>query len=142
MRLARTHDEFVAYVERNQAASSTEGFVICRFGDDAMVGVINLSQIFYGPLKSAYLGYALFAGFTGQGYATDAIRLIVRFAFSHLKLHRIEANIQPDNAASIRVVERLGFSKEGFSAKYLKINGRWRDHERWALITENWDRKL
>ena len=117
------------------------GFVICEIGGP-IVGVINLSQIFHGPLKSAYLGYGLFADFTGRGYATDAVRLMVRYAFNELKLHRIEANIQPNNTASIKLVARLGFSKEGFSPKYLKISGQWRDHERWALIKENWNKHL
>lgn len=141
MRLARNHKEFEAFVARTRS-SSTEGSLICRNCDDVIVGVISLSQIFYGPLKSAYLGYSLFKGFTGCGYATEAVRLIVRFSFKDLKLHRVEANIQPDNLASIALVKRLGFSREGFSPKYLKIGGRWRDHERWALIKENWKKKL
>ena len=139
--MARSHDEFAAFIERTHS-SSTAGFVLSRIDDDKIVGVISLSQIFYGPLKSAYLGYGLFADFTGRGYATDAVRLIVRYAFNELKLHRIEANIQPNNTASIKLVARLGFSKEGFSPKYLKIGGQWRDHERWALIKENWNKKL
>ena len=69
---------------------------------------------------------------------SEAIRLILRYAFKQLKLHRIEANIQPHNSASIAVVRKYGFTKEGFSPKYLKISGRWRDHERWAIIKENW----
>ena len=141
MRLARTHDDFVRYLDR-QDSEATKGFVICRIGRGPIVGVANLSQIFYGPLKSAYLGYGLFADFTGRGYATDAVRLMIRYAFTKLKLHRIEANIQPENMASIKLVARLGFSKEGFSPKYLKIGGQWRDHERWALIRENWNTKL
>jgi [ribosomal protein S5]-alanine N-acetyltransferase len=141
MRLALTHDEYIRYVDR-QNSEVTKGFFICGNSGESIVGVINLSQIFHGPLKSAYLGYGLFADFTGCGYATDAVRLMARYAFDELKLHRIEANIQPENTPSIRLVERLGFAKEGFSPKYLKINGRWRDHERWALIRENWNKKL
>lgn len=69
---------------------------------------------------------------------TEAIGLVVRYAFKDLKLHRVEANIQPDNTPSINVVKRAGFTKEGYSKKYLKVGGRWRDHERWAMIREDW----
>ena len=69
---------------------------------------------------------------------TEAINLVVKYAFKELKLHRIEANIQPHNLASIAVVKKNGFTKEGFSRKYLKIDGEWRDHERWAIIYEDW----
>lgn len=113
-------------------------FVICRADDDAIVGLINLSQIFRKSFQNAYLGYQLFAGYTGRGYMTEAVELILRYAFSELGLHRVEANVQPTNAASIRVLRRSGFTKEGFSRRYLKIGGRWRDHERWAIIKEDW----
>jgi ribosomal-protein-alanine N-acetyltransferase len=102
--------------------------------------MINLSQIFYGPFCNAYLGYGLGVGFTGQGLMTKAVGLILKYAFVDLKLHRVEANVQPDNLASIAVLKRNGFRREGYSEKYLKIGGRWRDHERWAIIRENWNR--
>lgn len=117
---------------------SNEYFLICRIEDAAIVGSVNLSQIFRKAFQNAYLGYLLFAGFTGNGYMTEAVDQILRFAFRTQKLHRIEANVQPQNAASIAVLKRNGFRKEGFSARYLKIGGRWRDHERWAIIAENW----
>jgi ribosomal-protein-alanine N-acetyltransferase len=66
------------------------------------------------------------------------VRLAVDHAFHHLGLHRLEANIQPDNQASIHLVKKLGFRKEGFSPRYLRINGDWRDHERWAITVEDW----
>jgi ribosomal-protein-alanine N-acetyltransferase len=72
---------------------------------------------------------------------TDALKLMLRHAFGKLKLHRLEANIQPGNAASIALVRRAGFVREGFSRKYLKIGGKWRDHERWAIIAEDWQAK-
>ncbi len=74
-----------------------------------------------------------------QGYMTEALRLALRYAFDLLKLHRLEANIQPGNVASIALVKRAGFNREGYSRRYLKVCGRWRDHERWAIIAE--DRK-
>ena len=68
----------------------------------------------------------------------EGVCLAIVYAFNDLNLHRLEANIQPENQASINLVQRLGFEKEGFSPQYLKINGEWRDHERWALTAENW----
>jgi ribosomal-protein-alanine N-acetyltransferase len=103
--------------------------------------MINLSQIFRGGFQNAYLGYGLGVNFTGRGFMTEAIALVLRFAFKDLKLHRIEANVQPENLSSIAVLKRNGFTKEGFSRRYLKIGGKWRDHERWAIIAEDWKTK-
>ena len=121
------------------AKESNEYFVICLVCDDNIVGTINLSQIFRKAFQNAYLGYALGAGFTGNGYMTEAVELALNFAFDDLKLHRVEANVQPSNKPSIAVLQRCGFSKEGFSRRYLKIGGRWRDHERWAIIRDDWE---
>lgn len=130
----KTYIEFVAKNERPE----NETFLICRKPEGAIAGALNLSQIFRGGFQNAYLGYYLAEKFTGQGLMTEAIGLVLRYAFTDLKLHRIEANIQPHNLASIAVVKKNGFSKEGFSPGYLKIGGRWCDHERWAIIKENW----
>lgn len=132
--------EFENYVARNDEDAS-EFFVICRNEDEKIVGTINLSQIFRKVFQNAYLGYYLGVNYTRKGFMTEAINLTLKFAFGDLKLHRIEANIQPHNSASIEVVKRCGFSLEGFSPKYLKIGGKWRDHERWAIIKENWKSK-
>ena len=112
--------EFENYVARNDEDAS-EFFVICRNEDEKIVGTINLSQIFRRGFQNAYLGYLLGVKYTGNGFMTEAINLILKFAFKDLKLHRIEANIQPHNSASIKVAKRCGFSLEGFSPKYLKI---------------------
>jgi ribosomal-protein-alanine N-acetyltransferase len=74
--------------------------------------------------------------FAGTGLMTEALRAAVGYAFNELGLHRLEANIQPGNTASIALVRRLGFRQEGFSPRYLRINGEWRDHERWALLSD------
>jgi [ribosomal protein S5]-alanine N-acetyltransferase len=133
--LPATRTEFSAYLRR--ARRPTErAFVVCRREDRAIVGVINVSQIFYGSFRSAYLGYYAGAPFMGQGYMREGLALVLRHAFGTLGLHRLEANIQPGNRASIRVVKRAGFRREGFSPGYLKILGRWRDHERWAITAE------
>ena len=72
---------------------------------------------------------------------SEAVALVLKHAFVNLKLHRVEANVQPHNTPSINVLKRCGFAREGFSPKYLKISGRWRDHERWAIIKEDWNKK-
>lgn len=133
-------ETFDDYVQRNESEAN-EFFLICRNEDSAIVGAINLSQIFRRAFQNAYLGYYIAGKFAGNGYMSEAIALILRYAFKDLKLHRIEANIQPHNLASIAVVRKNGFTKEGFSPKYLKIGGRWRDHERWAIINEDWREK-
>ncbi len=135
--MAKTQKDFKAFLERS-VKEENECFLICRAQDEAIVGMINLSQIFRGVFQNAYLGYGLGVKFTGQGLMTEAVELILRFAFKDLKLHRIEANVQPNNTSSIAVLRKTGFTKEGFSRKYLKVGGRWRDHERWAIIAEDW----
>ena len=137
---AKTLEDFNKYVERNDDEAN-ECFVICRREDEKIVGAINLTQIFRKGFQNAYLGYSLGVKYTGKGFMTEAVDLILKFAFKDLKLHRIEANIQPHNFSSIEVVKRCGFINEGFSPKYLKIGGRWRDHERWAIIRENWKKR-
>ena len=102
------------------------------------MGAIELSQIVGGRFRSAYLGYHIGAPFARQGYMRDALAAALTLAFGRYRLHRVEANIQPRNLASIRLVRRLGFRREGYSRRYLKIGGRWRDHERWALLVEDW----
>jgi ribosomal-protein-alanine N-acetyltransferase len=128
---------FTAFLKRSREAD-TACFLICRIEDGAIIGSINLSQIFLGGFRNAYLGYYVGAQYSGQGYMTEAFQLTLRYAFEHLKLHRLEANIQPANIASIALVKRAGFTREGYSRRYLKICGRWRDHERWAIIAEDW----
>jgi [ribosomal protein S5]-alanine N-acetyltransferase len=116
-------------------------FLICHKQNGAIIGAINLSQIVRGLFQSAYLGYYIGAPFAGQGYMGEAIEILLRYAFRGLKLHRIEANVQPHNIASIALLKRAGFTKEGYSRRYLKICGRWHDHERWAIIAEDWRAK-
>lgn len=134
---ATTPEQYAALLERCRGETNV-CFFVCRKEDGAIVGSINLSQIFRGGFQNAYLGYQIGAGFARQGYMTEALALMLRHAFVDLKLHRLEANIQPGNLASIALVKRAGFVKEGYSRRYLKICGRWRDHERWAILAEDW----
>ena len=114
------------------------GFAICRVSDGAPIGSVEISRIARGNFQSAYLGYRIAASERRQGYMTEALQLALRHAFRALGLHRVEANIEPGNEASIALVRRAGFTREGFSRRYLKHGGRWRDHERWALLREDW----
>jgi [ribosomal protein S5]-alanine N-acetyltransferase len=127
---------FAAYLRRSRRPTE-RAFLVCRRDDGAITGVINVSQISLGGFRSAYLGYYAGSRFMGKGYMSEGLRLVLRHAFSELGLHRLEANIQPANRASIRLVRRLGFRREGFSPRYLKVFGRWRDHVRWAVTVED-----
>lgn len=130
-----------AQVRRYVARSRTPTFVallIRRNVDDAVLGSLELSQIIRGAFQSAYLGYHIGAPFARHGYMREALRLVLHYAFRQLRLHRLEANIQPGNEASLALVEGLGFRLEGYSPRYLKLGGRWRDHQRWAILAEDW----
>jgi ribosomal-protein-alanine N-acetyltransferase len=128
-----TAAEFRNYLKRMQPPSNY-AFLVCQEHDRAIVGVINISNIVRGLFQSGYLGYYAFAGYEHQGHMKEGLRAVIRHAFKVLKLHRLEANIQPENAASRALVVACGFKQEGYSPRYLKIGGRWKDHERWALL--------
>ena len=118
-------------------SNTVHGFLVCRHdptGAEEIAGVINITQIVMGAFCSGYLGYYAFSGFERHGLMREGLVQVLRHAFGVLKLHRLEANIQPGNRASIALVKACGFVKEGYSPRYLKINGRWRDHERWAVL--------
>lgn len=121
---------------QSRNGQTDDGFLICRRESGQIIGVVNLNCIVRRAFQSTFLGYAIGAPFARQGYMTEAIQLVSRFAFAEMKLHRLEANVQPGNAASIALVKKCGFRKEGFSPRYLMINGEWRDHERWALLAD------
>jgi ribosomal-protein-alanine N-acetyltransferase len=103
----------------------------------SLVGVVNISEIVGGTFQSAYLGYYAFEPLAGRGLMRQGLSEVIAHAFDEMKLHRLEANIQPTNRRSVKLVRSLGFTREGFSRRYLKIAGRWRDHERWALLAED-----
>jgi ribosomal-protein-alanine N-acetyltransferase len=115
-----------------------ERMLICRREDGTIVGKLSTGDILRGPAQFCHLGYWIAEAHAGRGYMTEAIALGLRYCFTTLKLHRVEANIQPHNEASRRVVQRNGFRLEGFSPRYIKIRGRWADHERWAITVEEW----
>jgi ribosomal-protein-alanine N-acetyltransferase len=130
---------FAGQKSRNPALATHAGFLVFKSDDDdTLVGVFNLSEIIRGSFQSAYLGYYGFAPHAGAGYMRDGLRLVLDIAFRTLKLHRIEANIQPGNVRSIALARDAGFVREGFSRRYIRISRRWRDHERWAMLVEDW----
>jgi ribosomal-protein-alanine N-acetyltransferase len=122
------------------AREDVENFLITRREPPSIIGYLGLSQIFRGPFQNACLGYCLGAPFAGQGFMTEAVTLSLHHAFHNLHLHRVEANVQPENEASLRLLRRLGFRLEGRSPRFLKVCGRWRDHLRWAILAEEWRR--
>ena len=135
----RTVAAFNAYLKRIQTPAHV-GFWV-RTENNELAGVININEIVRGVFLSGYLGYYAFVPHNGHGYMTKGLRAVVVRAFRVLRLHRLEANIQPDNEASRRLVQPLGFRQEGFSPRYLKLARRWRDHERWAITVEEWHKQ-
>ncbi len=136
-----TAARFAAYVRRfapRGAAPTHAGFLAFRREDDALVGTFNFSEIVHGAFRSTYLGYFAFAPFAGRGYMTEGMALALDVAFRRLALHRVEVNIQPTNARSLALAQRVGFTREGYSRRYVKIAGRWRDHVRFAMLAEDW----
>jgi ribosomal-protein-alanine N-acetyltransferase len=131
---------FRDYLEKRTETRGAVFFVWMQKARNArrLVGVVNLDEIVGGCFHSAYLGYYAFEPFAGRGLMQKGLSQVISHAFRKMKLHRLEANIQPANTRSRALVRKLRFRREGFSPRYLKINGRWRDHERWAILAEDW----
>ena len=126
---------FDAWMQR-LAGPQHLGFVIRERRDSSIVGIVNPNEIVRGVFQNAYLGYYAMAGKTGCGLMTEALVAVLSIAFGDIKLHRVEANVQPENQPSIALVQRVGFRLEGFSPRYLYIEEAWRDHQRWAITAE------
>ena len=124
---------FKVYLRRTQR-DDHEGFVICLDATDEMVGVVNINNVVKGAFRSASIGYYASQAHVGKGYMREGLMQVKQYLFRERGMHRIEANIQPANTASIRLVRSCGFQYEGLSPAFLYINGAWRDHERWASI--------
>ncbi|MBO3749809.1 GNAT family N-acetyltransferase [Streptosporangiaceae bacterium NEAU-GS5] len=135
MALPDTLEAFHNYFDRFDGTTNV-GLVVCRKDTGEIAGNININSIVRGRAQSGSVGYAAFAPAAGQGYLTEGLRLAIRFAFDVLLLHRLEAAIQPENERSLLLIKRVGFVKEGYSPSMLFIDGQWRDHERWALISD------
>jgi ribosomal-protein-alanine N-acetyltransferase len=131
--------EYREYLKRARRRNQESYFVVSVEGDH-LVGVINLNDIVRYSVQSARLGYYGFVPHAGKGWMRAGLVLVLDRAFGGLRLHRVEANIQHANRRSIALVHSLGFRREGIARGYLKIGGRWQDHERWALLAEEWQR--
>jgi ribosomal-protein-alanine N-acetyltransferase len=122
--------------ERDRQLGTAFGFGI--FVEGQFAGEINLSSISRGTSQSAYLGYWIDESQAGHGYMPEACVVVFAFAFDELRLHRVQVSIIPRNGPSRRVVEKLGLREEGLAKGYLEIDGKWEDHLRYAITTEEW----
>ncbi|MCE0453245.1 GNAT family N-acetyltransferase [Brevibacillus sp. AF8] len=111
-------------------------FVIAKKGQDEIIGEVILSEVVRENLQSCWIGYFLDKELNGKGYMTEAVKLVVAYAFETLGLHRLEAGVMPHNIGSIKVLLKAGFHKEGIAKKNVKINGRWEDHQTLAIVKE------
>lgn len=127
------------WMRRQMRRSASDGLAMpfMVFVDDVLVGQVNLGPIARAPVHSADVGYWIDQRFAGRGIVPRAVALVTRHALTHGQLHRVGAVIQPHNAASLRVVRKLGFREEGLLSKYLDIDGAWRDHIGFALTRED-----
>lgn len=112
-------------------------FLIFSEADALLVGGLNISNVRRGVAQAASLGYWIGLPHIGRGLMTDAVRATLRLAFGPLGLNRLEAACLPSNAASARVLEKIGFRREGRARRYLKINGEWQDHDLYALLHDD-----
>lgn len=113
-------------------------FLVFEGARDQLIGGLTLSNVRRGVTQSAMLGYWLGLPFVGQGHMTAAVRTLLPHAFETLRLHRVEAAVQPGNVRSAGVLRRVGFTEEGLARRYLKINGHWQDHLLFAILAEDW----
>lgn len=111
-------------------------FYIFHREDDRLIGIVGLNNIIRGCFQSCFIGYKLDEQYINRGYMTQAVNAVVQFGFNELKLHRIEGSVLPENARSLRVLEKCGFVREGYSPKYLRINGEWRGHVHMVLLND------
>ena len=122
--------------QRNDLAYA---FLVFRDRDNALVGGLTLANVRRGVAQAGSIGYWVGAPFTRQGYMTAALRTLIPFSFGTLRLHRLEAACIPSNAASIGLLEKTGFKREGYARRYLCINGIWQDHLLYARLRDDTD---
>jgi ribosomal-protein-alanine N-acetyltransferase len=135
-----TRDAFrrrVRHYQREQREDLGYAFFIFREFDEVLLGGLTLSNVRRGVTQAASVGYWMGLPYTRQGHMTNALGGAMRFAFEDLKLHRLEAACMPHNEASIRVLERNGFRREGLARRYLKIDGEWQDHLLFAILVDD-----
>lgn len=128
-----TPQEFQSYLARVQEPAGA-AFVIWEWRSDGFAGIVQITNIVMDPFRCGLIDFYAFSGFEGKGLMKEGLAYVVKQAFRTLKLHRLEANIQPENKAAIALAKSCGFKREGFSPAFMKVGTRWRDHERWALL--------
>ena len=121
----------------DQRGDLAYAFLIFRSDDNAMVGGLTLANIRRGVAQAGSIGYWVGAPFVRKGYMTAAVRALIPYSFATLRLHRLEAACIPDNTASIRLLERTAFKREGYARGYLCINGIWQDHLLYARLKDD-----
>jgi ribosomal-protein-alanine N-acetyltransferase len=112
----------------NREARNGRSFSFVIWKGPNLIGQITLGGVIYGALRGGHIGYWIDQEYANRGYTTQAVEILTRFGFDQLGLHRIEINIRPENAPSCRVAEKAGYILEGTRARYLHIDGQWRDH--------------
>ncbi len=130
--LARAEAEF-------EAGTAVRLVALGNAAPSTMVARVNLTQIARGPFQSAMLGYAIDAAHEGQGLMREALAAVIEYAFGVQALHRLEANVRPENERSLRLLRSLGFEQTGLASRYLFIDGAWRDHLQHQLINAQFD---
>ncbi|OIK24163.1 GNAT family N-acetyltransferase [Streptomyces malaysiense] len=131
-----SENAYAEYAGRLIGDPTKAGFLVCERDTGDIAGFININNIVRGAFRCGALGYGAFAHAAGRGLMREGLDLVIGHAFGPLGLHRLEINVQPENAASIALARGAGFRLEGFSPKMIYIDGDWRDHERWALTAE------
>jgi ribosomal-protein-alanine N-acetyltransferase len=130
-----TPSAFSRYLDYYKSGEA-ECALICSRESGAITGFITINNIIRGPYQRATVGYGVFAPSARQGYMSEGFGLLFRFAFVDLGLHRLEADIQPGNSASISLAKHVGFRYEGLSPGFVRIGESWKDHERWAVTSD------
>jgi [ribosomal protein S5]-alanine N-acetyltransferase len=130
----RTAAEFGDYLARFDGVGAV-GFVVRRNDTRRLAGLVNINDLARTPLRRGSLGFGGFTATAGNGYVAEGVRLAVRYAFAELGLERLEADVQPANAAARKVVEQAGFRPMASAPRAICIAGTWYDHERWAITT-------
>lgn len=128
----------VKHYQREARDDLGYAFLLFAAESDRLMGGLTLSNVRRGVTQSAMLGYWLGAPFVGAGHMTAAVRAVLPHAFEQLRLHRVEAAVQPSNGRSADVLRRAAFVEEGLARRYLKINGTWQDHLLFAILAEDW----
>jgi ribosomal-protein-alanine N-acetyltransferase len=130
-----TPEAYDAYLRRSRGPRHA-AFLIVRNDDGELAGVVNMSEMVRGAFGSALLGYYAFTPYARQGYLREGIGLVAAHAFGQMRLHRLNANVRPENVASVALLRSAGFRLEGSSPRYLHLDGAWRDHRPWVLLAD------